>query len=198
MSQAPGCPGHLTPATARARQEERPARHLRRAPDRGRSGRGRRSPWATRSARLPRSLGACPRPSGVRRTWGLRPSPEAPLLRFRGLLRHPVSELTVLLAGLARAEGLELEDLANLDVALLKRDALRPLDSLVPRRRLDEPEARDELLGLRKWTIDHGPLRPGVPDAGSLRGGLEPLRGEEHARPDQVFVVARPLGQLLF
>src|SRR4051812_12841336 len=47
-----------------------------------------------------------------------------------------------------------LEDLAELKDALAERDPLGPLHSLLARGHLDDPEPRDELLGLRERPVD--------------------------------------------
>src|SRR5262245_39782334 len=57
-----------------------------------------------------------------------------------------------------RAEVLGLEDRAQVDVALLERGALQPLDGLVHVAHLPDPEAGDQFLRLRERPVDHRAL----------------------------------------
>src|SRR5262249_20759072 len=106
----------------------------------------------------------------------------------------------VVLDRLAGPEILELEKLADLDlaVALVRIGAaLDPLDCLCERLDLEDPIAGDQLLGLGEWAIDHGALCPGVPDARALRARLEPRAFKHHAGLDQLLVVLRHRGEHL-
>src|SRR5688572_15644426 len=76
-------------------------------------------------------------------------------LRFRELLL----DAGMVLDRLARAEVLQLEHLADLDLALPQhrvRATLDPLDRLLEGVHLPEPEAGDQLLGLGEGTVDDG------------------------------------------
>src|SRR2546425_6406291 len=80
-----------------------------------------------------------------------------------------------------RTEVLGLEDLPNLDLALLEGSALEPFDRLGLRRHLPDPEAGDEFLRLGERPVDHRPLVSREPHARALRARLEPLAREHHA-----------------
>src|SRR3989304_4843901 len=125
-------------------------------------------------------------------------SRSAPRLRLRRRLRDLLPELSVVFDRLARTEVLQLEYLANLDLAFLEGDALGPFDRLFLRLHLNQPETGDELLRLGEGSIDHGALRSREPDACALRARVEPLRREQHAGLHQLFVILRHLGKLLF
>src|SRR5262245_57550805 len=61
------------------------------------------------------------------------------------------------------AEVVGLEDLPDLDLRLALVGigaALDPLDALLFRLHLPQPEPRDQLLGLRERAVDHGPPGP--------------------------------------
>src|SRR5262245_8332514 len=75
------------------------------------------------------------------------------------LLRDLRAELPVVVDGRALAEVLQLEQLADLDLAVAVvrlGAALDPLDRLGLVAHLDDPVAGDQLLGLREWAVDHG------------------------------------------
>ena len=126
-------------------------------------------------------------------------------LRDRGLLvalrRRPCALL--LLPQLGRellAEVLRLEHLADLDLALALVGvgaALDPLDRLVQRLHLNQPEAGDQLLGLREGTVDHVAVLAAELDPRALRAGLQPLAREQHARVRQLLVELAHLGEQL-
>src|SRR5690348_427719 len=83
-----------------------------------------------------------------------------------------------------RTEIIRLEHLANLDLALVPRRIgapLRPLDRLFPRPALPQPEARNELLGLRERTIDDRALAPRELHPSTLRARLQTLGGKQDA-----------------
>src|SRR5262249_49189844 len=66
------------------------------------------------------------------------------------------------------AEILGREDTANLDLGFARHRVWTPLDprdGFLHRLHLPEPVARDELLGLGEWTIDHGAVLPRKPHA---------------------------------
>src|SRR6266705_3266091 len=82
---------------------------------------------------------------------------------------------------LARTEVLQLEQLANLDLAFCSfamgsGDALGPVDRLFPRLHLDQPVAGDQLLRLGERPVDHGAFAPGELDPRALGARLEPVR----------------------
>src|SRR5258708_23065769 len=58
---------------------------------------------------------------------------------------------------------------AELDFSLPERRPLEPFQRLVTRLHLPHPEARNELLGLGERAVDHGALRPLVPDLRTFR-----------------------------
>src|SRR5215471_15962790 len=98
-----------------------------------------------------------------------------------GLLgpRELLLELARLIDRLAGTQVVQLEELANLDLALRSLPvrggrALGPFDRLFPRLDLDQPVAGDQLLGLGERAVDHGALPSGEPHARALRAGLEP------------------------
>src|SRR5919204_3965593 len=99
----------------------------------------------------------------------IRPSASRGAPRLMLLLGHLTSQALLLLPELARGvagrELLGLEDLPDLDLALLERGALEPLDRLIHRLALPQPEAGDQLLGLGEGSVDHGALVAGEPDA---------------------------------
>src|SRR5690606_20914207 len=106
-----------------------------------------------------RSAGAARGP--VRRRRGL------PRALLRGQLR---AQPVLLLAELRRerlAEVVRLEARADLDLGIHAHGigaALDPLDRLVHRPHLPQPEAGDQLLGLRERPVDHLALAAGEPD----------------------------------
>src|SRR5690349_2401302 len=85
-------------------------------------------------------------------------------------------------------EVLRLDQLANLDLTVLERRALEPLDRFGLGFQLPDPEATDQFLRLRERTVDHGPLRALELHSGSLRAGPEPLGHDHHPGPDQLVV----------
>src|SRR5688500_2687551 len=95
------------------------------------------------------------------------------------------------------AEILGLEDLANLDLRIAaERRALEPLDCLLLRLHLPDPEARDQLLGLRERAIDDRPILSRESHARALGAGLKSLTREHHSRLHQLFVELAHLRQL--
>src|SRR5262249_57453007 len=79
----------------------------------------------------------------------------------RSLLPDLLAQPAVMLHRLARAEVLQLEELADLDFAILSMGigaALDPFDRFRQRLALQCPVAGHELLGLREWAIDDGAL----------------------------------------
>src|SRR3954468_15452323 len=122
--------------------------------------------------------------------------PSALLLRLDG-----GAQLILLLAQLGGellAEVLGLGDLAHLDLGVAEGCLLHPLEHLLAGGDLQDPEARDELLGLGERPVDdRGPAVLVEPDAGALGAGQEPLAGEHHTRLDQLLVVGAHLGELL-
>src|SRR5688572_11693791 len=94
---------------------------------------------------------------------------EAGNLPAADLLLQPA----VALDRLALAEIFQLEDLPDLHFTFRERHPLRPLDHFFLRLRLDEPEAGDQLFGLREWAVDHRTLRAVVAHARSFRAGVQ-------------------------
>jgi hypothetical protein len=79
----------------------------------------------------------------------------------------------------ARTEVLQLEELANFDLAFLAIDgrigkAFGPFDRLFPGLRLDDRVARNEFLRFGEGTVDEGAFRAGIPDAPPPRTRLKP------------------------
>src|SRR5690348_2278525 len=100
-----------------------------------------------------------------------------------------------LLAKLGRELGAEIlgfEDLADLDLGRLALErrgaALHPLDGLVERLDLDDPEARDELLRLGERTVDDRALAVIEADARALRARLQAFARKHDARLDELLV----------
>ena len=91
----------------------------------------------------------------------------------------------MVLDGVALAEVLQLEQLADLDLALLVvwiGAALDPRDAFRERLALQDPVAGNQFLGLRERTVDDGALGIGVAelaggetDARALGDGCRPL-----------------------
>src|SRR6185369_274423 len=90
-----------------------------------------------------------------------------------------------------RTEVLRLEHLADLDLGLPRHGvgaALHPLDRLLLRLDLPDPESGDELLRLRERAVDHAALRAGEPHARAFRARMKSLAGEHDAGFHQLFV----------
>src|SRR3954471_14639080 len=119
------------------------------------------------------------------------------------VLARPRAQALLLLPELRSerlAEVVGLEDLADLDLglrALGVGNALDPLDRLLLRLGLDQPEAGDQLLRLGERAVDHGALGARELDPRSLRARLEPLPREHHARVDELLVELPHLGEEL-
>src|ERR1051326_5829059 len=82
-----------------------------------------------------------------------------------------------------RAEVFRLEYLADLDLGLPGHGigtTLHPLDRLLLRLHLPDPEPGDELLRLRERAVDDAALRPAEPHARAFRARMKSLRSEEH------------------
>src|SRR5438445_2584815 len=116
-----------------------------------------------------------------------KPNRALPPLRL-DLLPELLLLLADLAAGIAGREVRRLEDLADLHLGILEGGALEPLDRLLLRLHLPEPEAGDQLLRLSERPVDHGPLASGETDASALRARLQPLAGEHHPRLHQLVV----------
>src|SRR3989442_8859627 len=120
------------------------------------------------------------------------------LSSFLALRRRPRAQPLLLLPELGAQRGTEvvrLEHLANLHVAFLEGGSLQPLDGLIPRLHLPQPEAGDQLLRLREGPVGHGPLASVEPDPHALRARLESLACEHHAGLRQLLVELPHLGQ---
>src|SRR6185436_3812515 len=91
-----------------------------------------------------------------------------------------------------------LEDLTDLDLRpAAEWRALEPLDRLFSRFHLPEPEACNQLLGLREWPVDHRLLAVLLEaHASALRARLEPFAREHDARLHQLLVEVAHLGEL--
>src|SRR3954452_17182622 len=64
-----------------------------------------------------------------------------------------------------------LKHLPDFDFALLSRGIgapLRPLNRLLFRLDLPQPETGDQFLSLSEWSVNHGPVVPGEADACAL------------------------------
>src|SRR5262249_33573505 len=96
-----------------------------------------------------------------------------------------------------RAEVLGLEHAPDLDllVALLEGRAADPLDRFLHRLHLPEPEARDQLLGLRERPGDYGAPPAAELDAPPLSARVQSFAGEHHPRLDQFLVELAHLGE---
>src|SRR5215472_4672824 len=96
----------------------------------------------------------------------------------------------------------QLKERADFDLGIvletrLKRDALGPLDSLFFGFHLDNPIAGDEFFGLRKRTVDYGPLAIRELDPRSLGTGLESRKVHQHSGLHQLLVVLAHSAQQL-
>ncbi len=88
------------------------------------------------------------------------------------------------LGGGGLAEVLGLDDLADLDLgAAVEGGPLDPLDALVERLGLQEPEARHELLGLGERPVDHGAAGAVEAHPGAAAAGVKTLAGQHDRRP---------------
>jgi hypothetical protein len=82
-----------------------------------------------------------------------------------------------------------LEHLAHLhDVALRRRNPLRPVQSLLPRGRLNHPESADDLLGLGERTVGHGGLAALEAYLRGLRGRRQTVQRQQRARLRKLLV----------
>src|SRR5579864_1122636 len=83
---------------------------------------------------------------------------------------------------IARCEVLRFKYLADLHLGIaVEWSPLEPLDRLLLRLDLPQPEAGDQLLGLGEWAVGHDSLVPGKPHERALGTGLQSLRPEHHA-----------------
>src|SRR5438128_9702059 len=175
-----------------------------------------RASWASSSAR-PTSRTICARPA-ISRADSMRQT--ASIVRWvsdvLGLGGRLGPQALVLLPQLRRVRGPELFRLDHLTDLNLERTqaslqfrrlraaggpraALQPLDRFFLRLHLPEPVAGDQLLGLRKGTVDHRRPPAGEPDARPFRAGVQAVGRKHHAGLDQLLVVlphllAQPLG----
>src|SRR5436305_13545303 len=95
------------------------------------------------------------------------------------------------------AEVLRLEDLADLDLLVLERGALEPLDRLVLRLHPPDPVAGDQLLGLGEGAVDHGRLAVRELDPRAFRARLEAVGRKHDAGVDQLLVEFAHRGEQL-
>src|SRR3989442_7016250 len=123
--------------------------------------------------------------------------PAGSLLACRRLFADPL----FLLAELRRellAEVVGLEHGADFDVRLLVvrvRAPLQPLDGLLHRLDLPEPETGDELLGLGERPIDDGTSRTRESHPLALGRRVQAFTRQENAGLDQLLVVLAHLGE---
>src|SRR5687768_4566357 len=120
----------------------------------------------------------------------------------RFLLLHLGPQFLVAIQRFAGSEVLELEELPNLDLAVLAADggigeAPGPFHRFFARLHLDEGVAGDELLRLGEGAVDDRALASGVLDAPALLARLQPRAVEQHPGLLQLLVVLRHLGQQL-
>src|SRR3712207_260100 len=158
---------------------------------------------ARATSRVSRVSPAISRADSMRQTAWTAACGSAPIDRR---LRVRLDLLAQALLGLAQlrrqvlAEVVGLEDLPDLDlgVALHRvRAALDPLDGLLHRADLPQPEARDQLLGLRERAVHDAPVGAAEAHPRTLGAGVEPLAGEHDAGLRELLVVlAHRLEQL--
>src|SRR5262249_7283190 len=89
------------------------------------------------------------------------------------------------------AEVFRRKHLADLDLGLPCMRigaALHPIDRLLERGNLPDPEAGDELLGLGEGAVRDDALAPGKLDAGAFGAWLQALAGEHDAGLHQLLV----------
>src|SRR6266566_1472542 len=120
------------------------------------------------------------------------------------VLGHLLPDLLFLLAKLGcefRSEVVSLEYLADLDLGLPARKRIRtaldPFDRFVKRLHLEQPKARDQLLGLGERAVDHRALVAAELHARAFRAWLDPFGGEENSRFDQLFIELPHVGEEL-
>src|SRR5918992_5298956 len=101
----------------------------------------------------------------------------------------PLSPLTL-------RKVIRLGHLPDLDLRVVDRAALHPLDRLIERLHLQNPEAGDELLRLGEWPVHDGLLSAREPDAHPLGARVKPLAREHHAGAYQLLVVLGHLVEL--
>src|SRR5256885_9314656 len=99
------------------------------------------------------------------------------------MVREPRALAFLLLPELGRkfrAEVFRFRDLADLALAATRHleEALRPRDRVFLRLRLEQREARDQLLGFGEGPVGHGDLPARTPDACTLGARQAPLGGE--------------------
>ena len=100
--------------------------------------------------------------------------------------------------GLAEIFGFE--DAPDLDLGVGRhriRAAAHPLDGLLHRAHLPQPEAGDQFLGLGERAVDHRARLAREAHARALAARVQPLAGEHHAGLDQLLVEAAHLGHQL-
>src|SRR4029453_9461668 len=152
---------------------------------------------ATPTSRTIRASPAMSRGDSIRQTASMArwASEDGTVLPVVGRLGAQALLLLAQLRGELVAEIVGREHRADLELGLLHGRSLDPLDRLVQRLGLDQPETREQLLGLRERAVDHLTLREA--DAHALGAGMEPLAGEHHAGVGQLLVVLAHLGEHL-
>src|SRR4030095_409588 len=91
-----------------------------------------------------------------------------------------------------RAEVLGLEDRTDFNFCLLVvrvRATLQPLDRLVPRLDLPQPQTGDELLRLREGAVDDRALRTGESHTLAPGRRVQAVAREENPSLDQLLVI---------
>src|SRR3712207_3551072 len=149
---------------------------------------------ATPTSRVSRVSPAMSRGDSIRQTAWTAPRASAPIrwLLVRLDLRAEAVLLLAQLGGELLAEVLGLEDRAQLEEGLALhrvRAALGPLDGLLHRPDLPQPEPGDELLGLGERAVDGAAVAAGEAHAGALGARRQPLAGQHAARLDELLVV---------
>src|SRR2546426_2929599 len=89
----------------------------------------------------------------------------------------------------ALSHSSHLNDLRDLEGGAVEGCPLEPLDCLVNRAHLPQPIATHQLLGLREWPVDDGPLLAVKPHALALGARVEAAIPDDHPRLDQLLVV---------
>src|SRR6185312_9490608 len=84
----------------------------------------------------------------------------------------------------------DLEHLADFDFPIDERHAPGPGQGFVLGFDVDDPEARDQLLGFGERPVDDARLAALEGHAGAVRAGLQAVHGEQYAGVDQLVVVA--------
>src|ERR1044072_7494500 len=112
--------------------------------------------------------------------WSFRELRKMPPRELFFLSCHLLADRLVVIDCRALAEVLELEELAQLDLAVLVvwvGAGHHPFDGLCLRLDLDDPVAGDQFLGFGKRPVDHAALAAGKADARALLARLKSAPG---------------------